>query len=169
MEIEADLKRFTCFNCKKTYCPQCNNDHPIKIPCENFQNLKQQEIENEKKKAQNNYANKNLPKNNVAAQRSVSVGLQKKQEQKKNNEKIAEKQPEKQPEKKNAAETQAEKKKREEALTLEFLNNNCKKCPKCKTPIEKESGCNFMKCRWPACKDSYFCLLCEKALTVKII
>ena len=58
------------------------------------------------------------------------------------------------------------KKLQEEKKNLDFIAKNFTKCPKCKTPVEKESGCNFMKCRWPGCKDSYFCLLCNKALTV---
>ncbi|KAI9437330.1 hypothetical protein H4582DRAFT_340280 [Lactarius indigo] len=34
-----------------------------------------------------------------------------------------------------------------------------KYCPSCKTPIQKESGCNHMTCMTPAC-NTHFCYLC---------
>jgi len=34
-----------------------------------------------------------------------------------------------------------------------------KYCPSCKTPIQKESGCNHMSCMTPAC-NTHFCYLC---------
>lgn len=40
-----------------------------------------------------------------------------------------------------------------------------KPCPKCGEAIEKAEGCNFVKCPWPKCKDSFFCFLCGKSLT----
>lgn len=38
-------------------------------------------------------------------------------------------------------------------------------CPKCKEGVEKLEGCNFVKCPWPNCRNSYFCYLCGKELT----
>ncbi len=34
-----------------------------------------------------------------------------------------------------------------------------KDCPKCKRAIEKNQGCNYMKCRYPGC-NTEFCWLC---------
>jgi hypothetical protein len=50
--------------------------------------------------------------------------------------------------------------------SLDYVMKNCKQCPKCKQFVEKDSGCNFIKCRWPGCTDSYFCFLCGIGLTV---
>lgn len=42
------------------------------------------------------------------------------------------------------------------------------KCPKCVTPVTKDSGCNFMKCESDECNSkemrNHFCFLCEKSL-----
>lgn len=43
--------------------------------------------------------------------------------------------------------------------TAKWLLVNTKDCPKCKRPIEKNQGCNFMKCRNPGCEQE-FCWLC---------
>jgi len=40
-----------------------------------------------------------------------------------------------------------------------WLLVNTKDCPKCRHPIEKNQGCNFMKCRHPGCEFE-FCWLC---------
>jgi hypothetical protein len=47
---------------------------------------------------------------------------------------------------------------------LNAIKNESKKCPKCKNFVLKDSGCNFIKCRWPGCKDSFFCYLCSSPL-----
>lgn len=65
--------------------------------------------------------------------------------------------------------TREKKKKKEDDLSLKLLMENFKKCPKCKQSVEKVSGCNFMKCSWPGCVNTYFCLICEKILTVIFI
>lgn len=39
------------------------------------------------------------------------------------------------------------------------------KCPSCKNAIQKEKGCNFMRCPWDGCK-VIFCTLCNNILTV---
>ena len=49
------------------------------------------------------------------------------------------------------------------------LKNALTKCPKCYEAVIKAGGCNFMKCSWPQCDDSYFCFLCNKTLTVNYI
>ncbi|OMJ89554.1 hypothetical protein SteCoe_8254 [Stentor coeruleus] len=41
---------------------------------------------------------------------------------------------------------------------------NYSKCPNCKEAIEKMRGCNFMECKWPRCKEIYFCAICNKRL-----
>ena len=42
-------------------------------------------------------------------------------------------------------------------MNAKWLNSNSKKCPKCKTPIQKSAGCNWMTCY--NCKNG-FCWLC---------
>lgn len=54
----------------------------------------------------------------------------------------------------------------------DYFNNfmkNCSQCPNCREAIEKVSGCNFMECKWPRCKDVYFCAICNKRLSVRAI
>ncbi|RWS16199.1 E3 ubiquitin-protein ligase RNF14-like protein [Dinothrombium tinctorium] len=46
-------------------------------------------------------------------------------------------------------------------LSEEYLEENTKKCPSCKSPIEKLEGCNKMTCR--KC-NAYFCWLCKELL-----
>lgn len=82
MEIPTKLKKLTCAGCKRTYCPQCNENHPTP-GCLN---------------------------------------------------------------------------------TKTHFTANTKNCPKCGEAIEKESGCNFVKCPWPRCKDTCFCYICLKVL-----
>ena len=62
-----------------------------------------------------------------------------------------------------------EQKRKEEALALDYIKNNFKVCPQCKNAIGKDSGCNFIKCTYPGCENSYFCFLCERILTVYVI
>ena len=45
----------------------------------------------------------------------------------------------------------------EAEMNAKWLNANSKKCPKCKVPIEKTYGCNWMSCS--GCKHG-FCWLC---------
>uniref|UniRef100_A0A3Q3WKI4 E3 ubiquitin-protein ligase RNF14 n=1 Tax=Mola mola TaxID=94237 RepID=A0A3Q3WKI4_MOLML len=45
----------------------------------------------------------------------------------------------------------------EESFTRDWLNENCKSCPRCGTNIQKVDGCNKMTCT--SCKQ-YFCWLC---------
>lgn len=40
-----------------------------------------------------------------------------------------------------------------------WKKKNTKECPKCKTPIEKNGGCNHIQCRAPGCRHE-FCWLC---------
>ena len=49
----------------------------------------------------------------------------------------------------------------------DFKNQNfeIKSCPKCKEIVEKDLGCNFVQCPWPACHKFSFCYLCLKPLT----
>lgn len=54
----------------------------------------------------------------------------------------------------------------------DYFNNfmkNCSQCPNCREAIEKVSGCNFMECKWPRCKNVYFCAICNKRLRVRAI
>lgn len=45
----------------------------------------------------------------------------------------------------------------EESFSRDWLNENCKSCPRCGTNIQKVDGCNKMTCT--SCKQ-YFCWLC---------
>ena len=57
----------------------------------------------------------------------------------------------------------------EEIIDLEDLGEIKDKvvnCPGCKLKILKQSGCNFLRCAWPECRQPYFCFLCMKELTV---
>ncbi|CAG9326167.1 unnamed protein product [Blepharisma stoltei] len=56
-----------------------------------------------------------------------------------------------------------DKKKQEEIPKIEDMV----RCPKCRNGILKESGCNFMLCRYPDCRKTYFCFLCGKQLQKK--
>ncbi|KAM6907885.1 E3 ubiquitin-protein ligase RNF14 [Xenentodon cancila] len=50
----------------------------------------------------------------------------------------------------------------EESFSRDWLNENCKACPRCGTNIQKVDGCNKMTCT--SCKQ-YFCWLCLGILT----
>uniref|UniRef100_A0A3B3QTA8 RBR-type E3 ubiquitin transferase n=1 Tax=Paramormyrops kingsleyae TaxID=1676925 RepID=A0A3B3QTA8_9TELE len=50
----------------------------------------------------------------------------------------------------------------EESFSREWLDQNCKGCPRCGTNIQKIDGCNKMTCT--SCKQ-YFCWLCLSLLT----
>ncbi|XP_013872295.1 E3 ubiquitin-protein ligase RNF14 [Austrofundulus limnaeus] len=50
----------------------------------------------------------------------------------------------------------------EESFSRDWLNENCKCCPRCGTNIQKVDGCNKMTCT--SCKQ-YFCWLCLGALS----
>ncbi|KAJ8266812.1 hypothetical protein GJAV_G00134970 [Gymnothorax javanicus] len=50
----------------------------------------------------------------------------------------------------------------EESFSREWLDQNCKNCPRCGTNIQKIDGCNKMTCT--SCKQ-YFCWLCLGLLT----
>ena len=55
-----------------------------------------------------------------------------------------------------------------EKQNLENLKNQdlrIKSCPRCKEIVEKDEGCNFVQCPWPACHKFSFCYLCLKPLT----
>ncbi|XP_068600740.1 E3 ubiquitin-protein ligase RNF14 [Brachionichthys hirsutus] len=49
----------------------------------------------------------------------------------------------------------------EESFSRDWLNDNCKCCPRCGTNIQKVDGCNKMTCT--SCK-RYFCWLCRDTL-----
>lgn len=42
-------------------------------------------------------------------------------------------------------------------------------CPNCNEGVFKEKGCNFIQCKWPRCKDVYFCAICKIRLDVRAI
>ncbi|XP_024878054.1 E3 ubiquitin-protein ligase RNF14-like [Temnothorax curvispinosus] len=46
-------------------------------------------------------------------------------------------------------------------LTTEYLQDNAKRCPKCRSFISKTEGCNKMTCR--NCQ-SFFCWLCNNQI-----
>lgn len=50
----------------------------------------------------------------------------------------------------------------EESFSRDWLNENCKSCPRCGTNIQKVDGCNKMTCT--SCKQ-YFCWLCMGVLS----
>lgn len=49
-----------------------------------------------------------------------------------------------------------------ESENLRWILVNTKMCPKCRTPIEKNQGCNHMTCRKHSCSFE-FCWLCMGA------
>ncbi|KAL6266300.1 hypothetical protein P5V15_003159 [Pogonomyrmex californicus] len=49
----------------------------------------------------------------------------------------------------------------EKCLTDEYLQDNAKSCPKCRSFISKTEGCNKMMCTYCQC---YFCWLCNKQI-----
>merc|ERR1739848_632876 len=57
-----------------------------------------------------------------------------------------------------------EEKSQDDSETKNWLQANTKPCPQCKTPIEKDNGCNHMKCRKPTCRFE-FCWLCLQHTT----
>ncbi|KAF1767074.1 hypothetical protein GCK72_007032 [Caenorhabditis remanei] len=50
----------------------------------------------------------------------------------------------------------------DDSETSNWMNTNTKDCPKCSVPIEKNGGCNHMRCTNNKCKHE-FCWLCMKA------
>jgi len=52
------------------------------------------------------------------------------------------------------------KKANEESENIKWLISNTKKCPKCRSPIEKNGGCMHMTCRTASCMFE-FCWLCR--------
>jgi len=46
-----------------------------------------------------------------------------------------------------------------ESENIQWILAKTKKCPKCRSPIEKNQGCNHMTCRNPSCANE-FCWLC---------
>jgi len=53
-----------------------------------------------------------------------------------------------------------ERKYNDEGETVKWITVNCKNCPKCKTPIEKNQGCMHMTCRSAMGCGFEFCWLC---------
>ena len=51
----------------------------------------------------------------------------------------------------------------------EELHELVVKCPKCMNRIMKDSGCNFFKCAWKDCGNTFFCFLCKRMLRVRVI
>merc|ERR1712232_1451380 len=46
-----------------------------------------------------------------------------------------------------------------------ILEQGRKRCPVCRAPSERESGCNFMQCRSEICrKRTYWCFVCGKSM-----
>ena len=52
-----------------------------------------------------------------------------------------------------------------EEFGINFLSDY-NQCPSCHELIEKIGGCNFIECKWPTCKDTYFCGICSIKLSV---
>jgi len=48
-----------------------------------------------------------------------------------------------------------------ESENLKWIKANTKKCPKCRTPIQKNQGCNHMTCRTAGGCGHEFCWLCK--------
>ena len=51
----------------------------------------------------------------------------------------------------------------DDSETANWISANTKDCPKCKVPIEKNGGCNHMKCTSEACQTA-FCWFCGKVM-----
>ena len=51
----------------------------------------------------------------------------------------------------------------DDSETANWINANTKDCPRCKVPIEKNGGCNHMRCTNEACKTN-FCWFCGKVM-----
>ncbi|TFK26234.1 hypothetical protein FA15DRAFT_755248 [Coprinopsis marcescibilis] len=51
----------------------------------------------------------------------------------------------------------------DEALDELMKANGWRYCPGCKTPVQKESGCNHMTCRTPGCS-AHFCYTCGEMI-----
>jgi ariadne-1 len=47
----------------------------------------------------------------------------------------------------------------DDSETYNWIHAYTKDCPKCRTAIEKNGGCNHMSCRQPACRYE-FCWMC---------
>lgn len=152
-EIPRDLKRFVCPKCKKKYCPQCNQDHSEKITCEEHVRI----LEN--KEQEKNREEKKLKEKKVKEDEEIVLPEQKKRPNRAEEEKKHQKKGEDRKKREQNAKVNDE-------LFVENLKKESKACPKCKNFVFRDSGCNFIKCRWPGCKDSYFCYLCGASLTI---
>ncbi|OMJ95579.1 hypothetical protein SteCoe_998 [Stentor coeruleus] len=181
-EIPADLKVFKCPKCKKTYCPQCNQKHDKKITCDDFAQMgeeekkeyNQEKVREEVKKAPNQERireeekivpqvkgnQKNIPQNPIPNKKQPGQYAKNSKAKEQQERKIVKKVEQI----KNSKKADLSK---NENSSLDYVMKNCKQCPKCKQFVERDSGCNFIKCRWPGCTDSYFCFLCGIALTAK--
>lgn len=188
-EIPEDLKRFKCPNCKKSYCPQCNQNHQARVSCEDFARAQLEKKEggngkvdkkdkfNEEEKKDREVAKAGFEEKKVEMKekkeigKNLKIGDREELGKVKNAGKVEEKVPEpkgKNKEKEKANVKASVKAKENSAPVndgyLEQLKKESRRCPKCKNFVLKDSGCNFIKCRWPGCKDSYFCYLCSAVL-----
>ena len=60
---------------------------------------------------------------------------------------------------------EGERARNEEAFELMIKSQHFARCPVCSFYVEKNSGCNCMRCRSPVCKGRVnFCYLCSKRL-----
>ena len=187
-EIPENLKRFQCPKCKKSYCPQCNQNHQARVTCEEFARAELEKKEpgraglERKEKVQAEAGDK---RKGVEDRKGEEVGKfgveERKVERKETGKNLKAAEREDAGKGKNPArvedKVEVKGKVREKSNSqvkvpssqandgyLEQLKKESRRCPKCKNFVLKDSGCNFIKCRWPGCKDSYFCYLCSAVL-----